>query len=242
MSSRPQFNERDLRDLAEALFTSPRPSVTPRAAGFSALPTVTCGDPLAAPLLALALAALPSGTEKTLVVHSGDQAPAWGRSLVAGELKDLEQPGTLILVVLPPRDGPVVRTLAMAVPRHLVYIAAGDGALPDLRTYLLALDMAAQGGEVVWLCAPGSCREEAALILDGWAKGRPGRREWPLGQWAPGLAFPAGTLEILAQDGAPPGTWNWAWSLIAHPQSGKPSGRRSPGPAGTTLPGAPPGR
>lgn len=218
MFQRTHHDERDLRDLAEALFTSSRTGASFSGSDFEVLPTVTCGDPQAASLLALALAALPSPQEKTVILYSGSGCPTWGRCLMTEDLSDLEQKGVRAFVVLPPRDSPEVRALSIAAPRHLLYLTCHERTLGDLKTYLLALDMGATRGEVAWLSAPGAPEIEAAAVCEGWAENQGGRRTIHLGTWAPGHSLPPSAGDFLTQNGLQPGAWRWAWDLIARPK------------------------
>lgn len=185
---------------------------------------VACGEPAAAPLFLLAVAALPSPAPRTMALNAAGGEVGWLRTLPDehSRFEDLERSGGRVVVLLPPRDAPEVRALAFAAARHLVWLGSGSAGLDQAREFLRALHFSCDGGRVGWLGAPALDPAPARTVFEDWAAQAEGRSAAPLGTWQPGQPLPSavcGFFGAAPQASLRPLSWAFEVLRRASPRS-----------------------
>ncbi len=188
---------------------------------------VACGEPAAAPLFLLAVAALPTPAPRTAALSPAGDEAEWLGALrdESGRFGEMEQSGGRVVVLLPPRDGPEVRALAFAAGSHLLWLGPGEKTLGQARAFLEALHFSCDWGRVGWLAAPEIASGLAEDIFREWAGPVGARSAAALGIWTPGRPLPSSVCGFL---GAPARTalrpLSWAFEVLrrASPRCGAP--------------------
>ncbi len=188
---------------------------------------VACGEPAAAPLFLLAVAALPTPAPRTAALSPAGGEAEWLGALrdESGRFAEMEQSGGRVVVLLPPRDGPEVRALAFAAGSHLLWLGPGHDSLGQARAFLEALHLSCDGGHVGWLAAPDIALGPAADIFREWAATVGARSAAALGIWSPGRPLPSSVCGFLgASARAPLRPLSWAFEVLrrASPRGGPP--------------------
>jgi hypothetical protein len=179
---------------------------------------VACSAPLNAPLFLVAVAALPSPAPRTVALSPAGGEADWLRSLHEehGGFPALERDGGRIVVLLPPRDGPEVRALALAAGSHLLWIDETADACDQAREFLQALHYSCDAGRIGWLRHARRTGGPVESLLRDWAAATPARSVTALGAWRPGEPLPAVVCGFLANVAPPPGAGplSWAWQVL----------------------------
>lgn len=158
---------------------------------------LACGDAHVAPLLALALAALPSPLPRTTVLGAPGST-GWPIPLdaAASGLAELERSGGRALVVLPARDGCELRALAVAGARFVVWTPA-DGADAELDAVLDALHFGCAFAQLGWIGADDAAAGRQRARIERWSAAGADRRAAALGTWRPGTPLPPAVCGFL---------------------------------------------